>query len=59
VIYSVKNEGVNLQEDTTFNKNYGHLAVKDKGAAESEKFLAQYCTENVMDIPEIDQESVI
>jgi hypothetical protein len=31
VIYLVEKEGVNLQEDTTFNKNYGNLAVKDKG----------------------------
>jgi hypothetical protein len=41
VIYLVEKEGVNLQEETTFNKNYGHLAVKDKGGAESEKYLAQ------------------
>jgi hypothetical protein len=46
VIYLVENEGVNLQEDTTFNKNYVNLAVKDKGMAESEKFLPQYYTEN-------------
>jgi hypothetical protein len=38
VIYLVERERVNLQEDSTFNKNYGNLVVKDKGTAESEKF---------------------
>jgi hypothetical protein len=59
-IYLVEKEGVNLQEDTTtFNKNYWNLAVKDRGAAESEKFLAQYYTENGMETSEIDQQRVI
>jgi hypothetical protein len=59
VIYLIEKEGVNLQEDTTFNKNYGNLAVKDKRAAESEKVLAQYYTENGMEIFEIDQQRVM
>jgi hypothetical protein len=48
VIYLIEKEGVNLQEDTTFEKNYNNLAVKDKEETESEKFLTQYCTENGM-----------
>jgi hypothetical protein len=59
VIYLVEKEGVNIQEYTTFNKNYGNLAVKDKGAAEAEKFLPQYYTENGMKIPEINQQRVM
>jgi hypothetical protein len=47
-------EGVNLQEDTTFNKNCSNMAVNVNGAVEAEKFLAQYYTENGMEIPEID-----
>jgi hypothetical protein len=42
VIYLVEKEGVNLQEDTTFNKSYSNLAVRDKGVIKSEKFLAQH-----------------
>jgi hypothetical protein len=49
--YLLEREGINLQEDTTFNKNYGNLTVKNKGTAESEKFLTQYYTENGMKIP--------
>jgi hypothetical protein len=32
VIYLVEKEGVNLQEDTTFNKNYSiwHLKIKEQ-----------------------------
>jgi hypothetical protein len=40
VIYVVEKEGVNLQEDTNFDKNFGNLGVKNIGLAESEKFLA-------------------
>jgi hypothetical protein len=59
VVYLVENEGANLQKDTTFNKNYGYLAVIDKGIAESEEFLTQYLTESGMEIPEIHQQPVI
>jgi hypothetical protein len=50
---------VNVETDTNFEKNFGHWAVKDKGAAESEKFLAQYYAEKGMDIREIDQQRVL
>jgi hypothetical protein len=53
VVYLVEKEGVNLQEDTTFNKNYGNLAVRDKGMAKSEKFPVQYNSEKGMEISEI------
>jgi hypothetical protein len=46
VIYAVQNEGVNVETNTNFDKNYGHWGVKDKGVAEFEKYLAQYFTEN-------------
>jgi hypothetical protein len=41
VIYAVQNEGVNIEENINFEKNYGNLAVKDKGLADYEKFQAQ------------------
>jgi hypothetical protein len=59
VIYGIEKEGVNVEENTTFDKNYGDLSVKDKGIIESEKFLAQYLTESGMKVPEIDQQSII
>jgi hypothetical protein len=59
VIYPIEKNGANLLEDTSLGKNYGNWAVEDKGAAESEKLLAQYYTENGMYIPEINQEHVI
>jgi hypothetical protein len=30
VIYAVQNDGVNIEENINFEKNYGHWAVKDK-----------------------------
>jgi hypothetical protein len=59
VIYLVKKERVNLQEVTTFNKNFGHFALKEKGMAEYEKYQAKYYTKNGMEIPEIDQQRVM
>jgi hypothetical protein len=54
VIYAVQNEGVNIKENINFEKNCGHWAVKDKGVAESEIYLAEYFTEKGMELPEID-----
>jgi hypothetical protein len=59
VIHLLENEGVNLQQDTTFKKNYRHWVVTDKGMAESEKFLAKSYTENGMEIHEINQKRVM
>jgi hypothetical protein len=59
VIYAVQNEGVNIEENINFEKNYGNLAVKDKGLAEYEKFQVQYYAEKGIDIPEMDQQRVM
>jgi hypothetical protein len=45
VIYLIEKEGVNVERNTNFNKNYSNFATRDKGTAESEKFLAEYYTE--------------
>jgi hypothetical protein len=40
VIYAVQSEGVNIEENINFEKNYGNWAVKDRGLADYEKFQA-------------------
>jgi hypothetical protein len=40
-IYLIEKEGLNVEEDTTFDKNFKHLTVKDNGIGEYEKFVAQ------------------
>jgi hypothetical protein len=59
VIYAVQNEGVNIEENRNFEKNYGNLVVKDIGLADYEKFQAQYYAEKGMELPEMDQQRVM
>jgi hypothetical protein len=59
VIYAVQNEGVNIEENINFEKNYVHWAVKDTGLADYEKFQAQYYAEKGMELPEMDQQRVM
>jgi hypothetical protein len=56
VIYLIEKEGVNLEGDTTFDKNYGHSAVKNK---KQPKFLTQDFAESRMQVSEIDHQRVI
>jgi hypothetical protein len=38
VIYTIEKEGVNVEKDTSFYKNFGHLVVKYKVLGESKNF---------------------
>jgi hypothetical protein len=59
VIHPVQNEGVNIEENINFEKNYGNWAVKDTGLADYEKFQTQYYAEKGMEMPEMDQQRVM